>query len=104
MACFGLKLGQDLGNRAAHPYRKFRGVPPREPIVFRQQLNLTYVSLANGGNSLLKILLFTPLQTEVHFLLERKPGVQHLCVSLDGHKGCDISQTEKDLLLLKNVL
>ena len=26
MACFGLKLGQDLGNRAAHPYRKFRGV------------------------------------------------------------------------------
>ena len=27
MACFGLKLGQDLGNRAAHPYREFRGVP-----------------------------------------------------------------------------
>ena len=29
MTCFGLKLGQDLGNRAAHPYREFRGVPPR---------------------------------------------------------------------------
>ena len=29
MAHFGLKLGQDLGNREAHPYRKFRGVPPR---------------------------------------------------------------------------
>ena len=28
MACFGLKLGQDLGNWAAHPYREFRGVPP----------------------------------------------------------------------------
>ena len=27
MACFGLKLGQDLGNRAAQPYRKFQGVP-----------------------------------------------------------------------------
>ena len=28
MACFGLKLGQDFGNRAARPYREFRGVPP----------------------------------------------------------------------------
>ena len=28
MEYFGLKLGQDLGNRAAHPYQKFRGVPP----------------------------------------------------------------------------
>ena len=26
---FGLKLGQDLENRAVvHPYREFRGVPP----------------------------------------------------------------------------
>ena len=31
MACFGLKLGQDLGNRAAHPYQEFRGVPPPPP-------------------------------------------------------------------------
>ena len=30
MAYFGLNLGQDLGNRAAHPYREFREVPPRE--------------------------------------------------------------------------
>ena len=32
MEYFGLKLGKDLGNRAAHPYQKFRGVspPPRE--------------------------------------------------------------------------
>ena len=30
MEYFGLKLGQDLGNRAAHPYQKFRGVPPGE--------------------------------------------------------------------------
>ena len=29
MEYFGLKLGQDLGNRAAHPYQEFRGVPPR---------------------------------------------------------------------------
>ena len=28
MKYFGLKLGQDLENRAAHPYQKFRGVPP----------------------------------------------------------------------------
>ena len=28
MEYFGLKLGQDLENRAAHPYQKFRGVPP----------------------------------------------------------------------------
>ena len=27
MEYFGLKLGQDLGNRAAHPYQEFRGVP-----------------------------------------------------------------------------
>ena len=26
MASFGLKMGQDLGNRAAHPYQEFRGV------------------------------------------------------------------------------
>ena len=29
MEYFGLNFGQDLGNRAAHPYQKFRGVPPR---------------------------------------------------------------------------
>ena len=28
MEYFGLKLGQDLVNRAAHPYQEFRGVPP----------------------------------------------------------------------------
>ena len=27
MKYFGLKLGQDLGDRAAHPYQEFRGVP-----------------------------------------------------------------------------
>ena len=31
MEYFGLKLGQDFGNRAAHPYQKFRGVPPPPP-------------------------------------------------------------------------
>ena len=31
MEYFGLKLGQDLGNRAAHPYQEFRGVPPPPP-------------------------------------------------------------------------
>ena len=31
MEYFGLKLGQDLGNRAAHLYQKFRGVPPPPP-------------------------------------------------------------------------
>ena len=32
MEYFGLKLGQDLGNRAAHPFQEFRGVPPRDCI------------------------------------------------------------------------
>ena len=32
MEYFGLKLGQDLGNRAAHPYQKFRGVPPPRQV------------------------------------------------------------------------
>ena len=31
MEYFGLKLGQDLGNRAAHPCQEFRGVPPSPP-------------------------------------------------------------------------
>ena len=31
MEYFGLKLGQDLGNRVAHPYQEFRGVPPPPP-------------------------------------------------------------------------
>ena len=28
MTFFGLKQGQDLENRAAHPYQEFPGVPP----------------------------------------------------------------------------
>ena len=52
---------------------------------------------------ILKIFLFAPLPTEAHFLFERTAGVQHLCVLLESNKGCDISQTEGDLLLLKNV-
>ena len=40
---------------------------------------------------ILKTLLYAPLQTEAHFLFERTTGVQHLCVLLDGNKGCDIS-------------
>ena len=31
MKYFGLKLGQDLENRAAHPYQNFQGVPPPPP-------------------------------------------------------------------------
>ena len=34
MEYFGLKLGQDLGNRAAHPYQIFRGVSPPPPPGF----------------------------------------------------------------------
>ena len=30
MTFLGLKKGQDLGNRAAHPHQEFPGVPPRE--------------------------------------------------------------------------
>ena len=32
MEYFGLKLDQDLGNRAAHPHQKFRGVPQPPPL------------------------------------------------------------------------
>ena len=28
MTFFGLKQGQDLDNRAAHPHKEFSGVPP----------------------------------------------------------------------------
>ena len=31
MEYFGLKLSQDLGNRAAHPYQEFRGLNPPPP-------------------------------------------------------------------------
>ena len=31
MEYFGLKLGQDLRNRAAHPHQEFRGVPALLP-------------------------------------------------------------------------
>ena len=37
MTFFGLKYGQDLENRAAHPHQEFPGVSPgdlRVPIVF----------------------------------------------------------------------
>ena len=30
MTFFGLKSGQDLENRAAHPHQEFSGVPPQE--------------------------------------------------------------------------
>ena len=40
MTFCGLKWGQNLENRAAHPYQEFPGVPPREPgalsLKFRQ--------------------------------------------------------------------
>ena len=29
MTLFGLKYGQDLENRVAHPHQEFPGVPPR---------------------------------------------------------------------------
>ena len=34
MTFFGLKQGQDLDNRAAHPHQEFSGVPP--PWAFGQ--------------------------------------------------------------------
>ena len=39
MEYFGLKLGQDLWNRAAHPYWEFWGVPPLPPPSSRITLN-----------------------------------------------------------------
>ena len=33
MEYFDLKLGQDLGNRAAHPYQELQGVPPSRILV-----------------------------------------------------------------------
>ena len=32
---FGLKSGQDLRNRAAHPHQEFPGVPPPPPGIFK---------------------------------------------------------------------
>ena len=42
----------------------------------------------------LKILLFSPLQSEDHPLFERTAGVQHLRGLLDGDKGSDISKSD----------
>ena len=45
MEYFGLKLGQDLGNRAAHPYQKFRGVPPRAEIAVGNALSYEHIEI-----------------------------------------------------------
>ena len=42
----------------------------------------------------LKILLFSPLQSEGHSIFERTAGVQQLRGLLDGDKGCDISKSD----------
>ena len=33
MLFFGLKYGQDLENRAAHPHQEFPGVPPGQIVL-----------------------------------------------------------------------
>ena len=39
MTCFGLKSGQDLKNRVAHPHQEFPGVPPPQGIcIFRFEI------------------------------------------------------------------
>ena len=50
MAYFGLKLGQDLGNRAAQPYQEFRGVPPPPPPPVQNQGQIEHIlSLSHPG-------------------------------------------------------
>ena len=39
MTCFGLKWGQDLENRAAHPHQEFPGVPPSRGFNVSQPAN-----------------------------------------------------------------
>ena len=65
MEYFGLKLGQDLGNREAHPYQKFRGVPPPPPGVqvgrvgetsFRLKTYIFATLVQNDGSDLQKFL------------------------------------------------
>ena len=51
MEYFGLKLGQDLGNRAAHPYQEFRGVPPlrdRDPYTKHRPLCALHLEYNHG--------------------------------------------------------
>ena len=44
MAFFGLKLGLDLGMRAAHPHQKFQGVPPPPGFCYQ---NMSTIKIYN---------------------------------------------------------
>ena len=47
MTVFGLKSGQDLGNRAAHPHQEFAGVPPGSSIF--KDMNTENTNINNKG-------------------------------------------------------
>ena len=47
MTVFGLKSGQDLGNRAAHPHQEFPGVPPGSSIF--KDMNTESTNINNKG-------------------------------------------------------
>ena len=52
---FGLKLSQDLGNRAAHPYQEFRGVPPGfHPLEWNYRIAI-YSKSVHNENGVFKI-------------------------------------------------
>ena len=52
MACFGLKQGQDLEKRTAHPHREFRGIPPGVLRLFTDNPHNMF-SRAQYGESLM---------------------------------------------------
>ena len=59
MEYFGQKLGQDLGNRVAHPYQEFRGVPPLRELVSKQTVVLQWWGVeTNVGFYQLIVLMF----------------------------------------------
>ena len=61
MEYLGLKLGQDLGNRAAHPYQEFRGVPPGVDACSRwPEVAILRSTTADAINKQLKRIFATP--------------------------------------------
>ena len=50
MTFFGLKEGQDLENRAAHPHQEFPGVPPGFFGHFNFSKNKTQTAVTNMMN------------------------------------------------------
>ena len=74
MTFFGLKSGQDLENRAAHPHQEFSGVPPPGKA-----------SCTQGGYQNCRLML----------TVEKFHGISNLTISGDFHRHLAAEETLK---------